>query len=73
MLSGEKRTVKELGLQENIKAPSYVAKVMYLRLLAPDIIESILDGTHPADWTVEKLFTVKSTKWQEQRKALGLI
>ncbi len=72
LLSGEKRTVRELGLQENIKTPSYVTKVMHLRFLAPDIIESILDGTHPADWTVEKLFAVDSTNWPEQRKALGL-
>jgi hypothetical protein len=46
---------------------------MDLRFLAPNIIESILDGTHPADWTVEKLFAIKSTDWQDQRKALGLI
>jgi site-specific DNA recombinase len=72
LLSGEKRTVRELGLQENIKAPSYVTKVMHLRFLAPDIIESILDGTHPADWTVEKLFAINSTNWPEQRKALSL-
>lgn len=72
LLSGEKRTVRELGLQENIKAPSYVTKVMHLRFLAPDIIESIIDGTHPADWTVEKLFAINSTNWPEQRKALGL-
>lgn len=72
LLSGEKRTVRELGLQENIKTPSYVTKVMHLRFLAPDIIESIIDGTHPADWTVEKLFAINSTNWPEQRKALGL-
>jgi hypothetical protein len=46
---------------------------MHLRFLATDIIESILDGTHPADWTVEKLFAIKSTNWQDQRKAIGLI
>lgn len=45
---------------------------MILRFLAPDIIKSILDGTHPADWTVEKLFAINSTNWQDQRKALGL-
>ena len=55
-----------------VNQSSYVTKVMHLRFLAPDIIESIIDGTHPADWTVEKLFAIESTNWPEQRKALGL-
>lgn len=73
LLSGERKTVKEIADQEKIQAPTYVSRVMHLRFLAPDIIESILDGNHPADWTVEKLFAIKSTNWQDQRKALGLI
>jgi len=73
LLSGERRTVKEIADQEKIQAPTYVSRVMHLRFLAPDIIESILDGTHPADWTVEKLFAIKSPNWPDQRKALGLI
>jgi hypothetical protein len=73
LLSGEKRTMQDIATGESISSTTYIARVMRLRFLAPDIIESILEGTQPADWTVEKLFAIQSTNWQEQRIALGLI
>jgi hypothetical protein len=39
-------------------------------LLAPDIIESILDGTEPDSLSLEKLYQAP-TSWQAQRQALG--
>lgn len=72
-ITGEKKTIKQIGDDNNISAISYISRVMRLRFLAPDIIESILEGTQPIEWTVEKLFTVQTFDWQEQRKALGLI
>lgn len=73
LLSGEKSTMQDIATGESISSPTYVTRVMRLRFLAPEIIESILEGTQPADWTVEKLFAIKSTNWQEQRSALGLV
>lgn len=72
-ITGEKKTIKQIGDDNNISAISYISRVMRLRFLAPDIIESILEGTQPIEWTVEKLFTVQTFDWQEQRKVLGLI
>ena len=41
--SGEFATIAELAEQEGI-APSYMTRVLRLTLLAPDIVEAILDG-----------------------------
>ncbi|WP_425099305.1 hypothetical protein [Tropicibacter sp. S64] len=41
--SGEFMTITELAEREGI-APSYMTRVLRLTLLAPDIIEAILDG-----------------------------
>ena len=42
--SGEFATIAELAEREGI-APSYMTRVLRLTLLAPDIVEAILDGT----------------------------
>jgi hypothetical protein len=44
---------RELGVDN-----SYVACLLRLTLLAPDIIEVILDGTEPGGLSLEKLFRV---------------
>ena len=41
-------TVEEIAAAEKINA-SYVGRVLRLTLLAPDIVEAILDGRQPAD------------------------
>ena len=56
-----------------IRAASYVSKVIHLRFIAPDIIELIIEGTQPVDWTVEKLFAIKTSDWQSQRQMLGVV
>lgn len=71
-LSGEKTTIKQIGDDNNINSATYVTRIMRLRFLAPDIIESIIEGTQPSDWTVEKLFKAKTFDWNEQRQVLGL-
>ena len=50
--------------------PSYVARILRLTLLAPDIIESILDGTEPDGLSLGKLYQLPMA-WDEQRRALG--
>ena len=42
--SGEFATIAELAEREGI-APSYMTRVLRLTLLAPDIVEAILDGS----------------------------
>ncbi|MDA0782482.1 MAG: recombinase family protein [Proteobacteria bacterium] len=73
LISGEKVTITEIAEENNINSATYVSRVMRLCFLAPDIIEMIIEGSHPVQWTVEKLFAVRTYDWQEQRQILGLI
>jgi hypothetical protein len=43
--SGEFATIAELAEHEKV-APSYMTRVLRLTLLAPDIVEAVLDGNH---------------------------
>ncbi|GGE82678.1 hypothetical protein H1W37_03585 [Stappia taiwanensis] len=52
--SGEYATIAELGEREGI-APSYMTRVLRLTLLAPDIIEAILDGKQGPELTLRKV------------------
>lgn len=76
-LSGkpDKDNAQPIILNRAIKlaATNNGSKVIHLCFPAPDIIESIVEGTQPVDWTVEKLFAIKTSDWQSQRKILGLI
>ena len=47
-------TVEEIAAAEKINA-SYVGRVLRLTLLAPDIVEAILDGRQPAAMTLAVL------------------
>ena len=49
---------------------SYVARILRLTLLAPDLIEAILAGTEPDGLSLEKLYGMPA-EWGEQRRALG--
>jgi hypothetical protein len=50
--------------------PSYVARLLRLTLLAPDIVESILEGAEPDGLSLGKLYQLPMA-WDEQRRALG--
>jgi len=64
--SGAYASVGELAAAERIN-PSYVARVLRLTLLAPEIVESILDGRHdPERITLDRLMKPFSAMWREQ-------
>tara|TARA_R110002072_G_scaffold123127_1_gene258318 strand:+ start:523 stop:939 length:417 start_codon:yes stop_codon:yes gene_type:complete len=65
--SGEFTTIAELADREGI-ALSYMTRVLRLTLLAPDIVEAILDGTQEPDWTLSQLLEPPPTDWQSQRR-----
>lgn len=48
----------------------YLARLLRLTLLAPDIIEAILDGREPDGMSLEQLRRPMSMVWEEQRKML---
>jgi len=49
---------------------SYVARLLRLTLLAPDIIEAIIEGTEPDGLSLEKLYGAPA-EWEEQRRVLA--
>jgi hypothetical protein len=46
--------------------------VLRLTLLAPDIVEAILDGRQPAELTLAVLIRPFAVGWREQTEALSL-
>lgn len=68
--SGEFATVSELAEREGI-APSYVTRVLRLTLLAPDIIEAILDGRQGPELTLVRVLEPFPVEWVGQRDRLG--
>ena len=66
--------IVELALQEEL-SPSYVALLLRLTFLAPDITRAILEGRQPGSFTAQKLVTYSGLPltWAEQRQALGFV
>ena len=47
--------------------PSYLARVLRLTLLAPEIVEAVLDGTAPQAITLELVMRPFTTVWDAHR------
>lgn len=63
--SGEFATIGELAEHEGI-APSYMTRVLRLSLLAPDIVEAILDGRQGLDVTLSQGLEPFPLAWKHQ-------
>ena len=61
--AGRYPTIDELARAEKIN-PSYVSRVLRLRLLAPEIVEAILDGRQPPDITLRGLMKGFPVEWE---------
>ena len=69
--SGAFNTINELAEHEGI-APSYMTRVLRLTLLAPDIVEAILDGRQVPGISMSRLLDPFPLEWVEQRKQFSL-
>ncbi len=67
--SGAFATIAELAGREGT-APSDMTRVLRLTLLAPDIVEAILDGQQGPDVTLARLMKPVPMEWKEQRDLL---
>jgi hypothetical protein len=66
---GRYRSAAEIADAEKVTR-SFVNRLLRLTLLAPDIVEAILDGKQPKGMQLEKLTDVIPSEWEKQRKAL---
>ncbi|NWH07134.1 MAG: hypothetical protein HXY22_00525 [Alphaproteobacteria bacterium] len=64
--SGRYQTVQDLAEAERIN-PSYIARVLRLTLLAPDIVEAILDGRQPVWMQLDDLLVPFPVEWEAQK------
>ncbi|HNR32368.1 MAG TPA: hypothetical protein PKI11_15860 [Candidatus Hydrogenedentes bacterium] len=64
--SGEVTSLGELAAHVGVD-PAYISRFLRLTLLAPDIIERILDGREPSGLSLAKLIKDMPAVWEEQR------
>jgi hypothetical protein len=66
---GRRRSIRELALELGVDN-SYVARLLRLALLAPDLVEAVLAGTEPGGLSLEHLFRMP-LDWESQRRETG--
>jgi hypothetical protein len=66
------RSAAELAEAEGLTR-SFVNRLLRLTLLAPDIVEAILDGRQPKSMQLEKLTKPLPSAWDKQRQRLTKI
>jgi hypothetical protein len=64
---GDYQTIEEIADAENIN-PSYVSRVLRMSLLAPEIVEAILEGRQPEGLTMARAMQPFPNVWAYQRK-----
>ena len=68
METGVYGTIEEIAATEKINS-SYVSRLLRMTLLAPSIIEEILDGRQPTKVTLAVLMRPFPVAWEEQVEA----
>jgi hypothetical protein len=68
--SGEVKSISDLAMNLDVDN-SYVARILKLSTLAPDIVEAILNGEEPTGLSLAKLTKTFPTDWNEQRAMFG--
>ena len=64
--SGEFASVAELAAAERIN-PSYLARVLRSTLLAPDMVEAVLDGRQSPTLSLDRLMKPFPVSWDAQQ------
>ena len=70
--TGVYATVAEIAAAEGIN-DSYASRILRLTLLAPDIVEAILDGRQSTDMTLSRLLRPFPVEWASQRRLFSRI
>ena len=69
MESGDYATVRDLAKAEAINE-SYLGRILRLTLLAPKIVEAILEGKQPATLELDDLIQLFPVEWDKQVETL---
>ena len=69
--SGTYRNTVELAVAIG-KDPAFVARMIRLTLLAPEIVHAILAGTLQKSFPINKLSSTMPERWADQKKLFGL-
>ena len=69
METGRFSTIDEIAAAEKIN-DSYVSRLLRLTLLAPNIVEAILDGRQPEGMTLPALMEPFPVEWHPLRRAI---
>ncbi|QFT94260.1 hypothetical protein FIU86_15525 [Roseovarius sp. THAF9] len=69
--SGEYATIGDLAKREGI-AHSYMTRVLRLNLLAPNIVEAILDGKQGPELTLARALEPFPLDWEKQFQSFSL-
>jgi hypothetical protein len=62
--------IDELAKRERVNR-GYMSRILRLTLLAPDIVEAILDGRQPAALQLDDLLNGFPLEWEQQRSGPG--
>ncbi len=62
-------SISDMAAAERIER-GYLGTLLRLTLLAPDIVEAVLDGTQPPELGLARLMEPLPAGWSEQRQAL---
>jgi hypothetical protein len=63
--TGRFATIRELAAAEKLNS-SYLSRVLRLTLLAPDLVEAILDGRQPEGMALPELMKPVPVEWEWQ-------
>ena len=70
--NGTYATVDEIAKKEKI-SPSYVSRVIRITLLAPEIVNTVLEARHPPTFTMREVLNPFPLHWDEQLKKFGFV
>jgi hypothetical protein len=65
-------TIEALSSRERVNR-GYMCSVLRLTLLAPDLVESVLDGRHAPQITLARLLEPFELAWDDQRRKLSAL
>jgi hypothetical protein len=68
---GRYASITEMAAAERLER-GYLGTLLRLTLLAPDIVEAILDGRQSADIGLPKLLELLPVEWEQQRQGIRI-